>query len=205
MINEFTALLAQSHWIRDGGNNGMGHARSNLSEALGAMGFLFPWGACRWTNNPDQMDANNDELTRFYCRSAMMGTWGIVADLPRIGEHQRAVICEEVAHYRRLNAFKTSCLYDLQLPGRGANAAGVTFYKPDGRGAGVVLYRWNAKGSFTHTLDLAHLNAAERYCVEDADAKTITEAEGQALQANGLDVPFPQQRLSALVFVEAAE
>lgn len=97
MINEFTALATDMHWLRDGGINGLKHARQNIETVLGALEFLPPWTAFRWTNRPDEIA--DPELLRLYCRSAMAGVWGISADQAKIAPAQRAVILKEVRHY----------------------------------------------------------------------------------------------------------
>ncbi len=202
MINEFTALLSQTHWLRDGGQNGSKHALSNFRETLGAMDFLFPWGAMRWTNNPHEMLLADEEGMRKYCRSAMGGTWGIVDDLSMIEPALQAILLREIGHYRRLNAFKDGCLYVLYPPERKAEVAGFVFYKPDGSGAAALLLRWDRKGSFDARLPLPFLKEDVKYEVEDVDTlerKTLSE---RALRENGLPVYFYPDRRSAIVFAE---
>ncbi len=202
MINEFTVPLTQSQWIRDGGNTGPEHARSNFREALGALALLPPWTVNRWTNNPDRNDPEDDEFTRMYCRSAMAGTWGIVADLPKIHERQREIIRKEIANYRRLNELKTDCRYDLYLAARRPDAAGVTYFDGEGRRAGILLMRWAAKGAFDFTAGLDALQPEGRYVVEDVDTGTKTTISSEKLINSGLAVHFPEARDSALVFIE---
>jgi alpha-galactosidase len=205
MINEFTVLATQSQWIRDGGNTGPAHARSNLFEVLGAVEFLPPWACNRWTNNPDLNAEDDDEFTRMYCRCAMPGTWGLVADLDSIGSRQREIIAREVAHYRRLSALKEDYLYDLRYPEDGRAAAGVTFYTSAGDQAGVLLYRLDAEGAFDAAVPLEGLQPDARYRIEDVDADFTTELPGFLLTAQGLLVSFDEKRLSALVFVQAVD
>ncbi len=203
MINEFTVLMTQNQWIRDGGGTGPAHARSNLSEALGALEFMPPWTVNRWTNNPDRNDPRDDEFTKRYCRSAMAGTWGLAADLPKITERQRATIVREAAHYRRLNALKTDCRYDVLHPSRAAKAAGVVYYDAAGRQAAVLLLRWNAKGAFIPPVRLEGLLADAVYRVEDVDTGETREISGAVFWKEGLGIAFDKGRQSALVFVEA--
>ncbi len=205
MTNELTMLVAQSQWLRDGGSHGLIHARSNVSVALNALAFVPPWAAGRWTNNFQKMDPKDDELTRFYCRSAMAGTWGIVSDLAKIPERQRAVILQEIEHYRRLNAFKPGYLYDLHLPRTQGSVAGVTFYKPDRTEAAVLLYRWDRRGALDPSVKLPSLQTTRRYEVTDVDSGERRTVTGQALNEPGLSVNFPAERRSALLFVEACK
>jgi len=205
MINELTVLSTQSQWLRDGGNTGMPHARTNVSDVLGSLEFVFPWTANRWTNNPDRIESVNDEITRYYCRSAMPGTWGLVADLARISDHQRDVILKEVQRYRRLNTFKKDCLYDLYLPLEGAPAAGVVFYTADGHGAAILLFRWDKTGPFDFPVRLRFLRDTGTYRIEDADAALISRHSGPRIGKNGLTVGFGPTRHSALVFIEAVQ
>ncbi len=205
MLNEFTFMIAQNQWIRDGGSTGPKHAKAILREALGSLYFLPPWTSNRWTNNPDQNDPNDDEFTRTYCRSAMPGTWGLVADLSKIQPRQRDVIVAEVANYRRLSPFKASYVYDVLYPRKDAPAAGIVYYTADGNGAAVLLCRWDAKGAFTQTVALPGLTAHGHYRVTDADRKTIADAStlpGRHLHKEGIAVDFDASRQSALIFVE---
>src|SRR5581483_3686974 len=88
MINEFTLLLTQTSWLKDDNQVGLEHARANISTALGAMQFVFPWAALRFIYNLDQLNPDDDELTRLYCRSAMAGVWGTSTDLSQISQRQ---------------------------------------------------------------------------------------------------------------------
>ncbi|MCP4640579.1 MAG: hypothetical protein GY851_09110, partial [bacterium] len=205
MINEFTVLATQNQWIRDGGDTGLDHARSILRDALGAVEFLPPWTCNRWTNNPDRNDEKNHEFTRMYCRCAMPGTWGLVADLGKIEEKQRDVIVSEVAHYRRLSELKRDYLYDVHYPEEGRAAAGITYYDASGTRAGVLLCRWDADDAFSETVVLDGLRPDARYRVEDVDSNTVTELAGDVLAEDGLMVAFGKKRMSALLFIEAIE
>ncbi len=201
MINEFSVLLTQSQWLRDGGHTGRDLARDSISIALNAMDFLFPAVCCRWSNNPDQTPPKDDELLRLLCRSSMPGTWGIVADLPRLTPHQREIIVEEIAHYRRLNPYKESHRYDLFPPKPGAPAAGVVFYLEDKREAAVLLFRWSAKGQFEYPLALPLLDANGKYRIEDVYGNENT-VSGKKLTRGACKVAFPEDRQSNLLFVK---
>lgn len=205
MINEFTVLLTQNQWIRDGGNTGPGHARSNFREALGTLEFLPPWTVNRWTNNPDRNDPEDDAFTRMYCRSAMAGTWGIVADLPNIAPRQRDIILAEAAHYRRLNALKTACRYEIIDLANDAPACGIVYYDTAGQHAAVLLLRWAKEGAFDFRVDLDTLAPAARCRIEDVDAAAPQEIDGATLREQGLSIPFDAMRQSALVFIDALD
>jgi hypothetical protein len=202
MINEFTLLATQTTWLRDAGNRGLEDPRVNIRVALNALEFVFPWAALRFTINLDQMDQNDDEMTRLYCRSAMAGRWGISADLSQIGDRQRNVILTEIQNYRRLNSMKYSSVYDLQLPDDSANIAGATFYGGGRSSAGVLLYRWQASGAFEQLVRLPKLNPSVMYRVMDVDTGTEITASGSDLISNGVAVAFSSNRLSAVLFVE---
>ena len=204
MINELTVLATQSQWLRDGGDTGLGHARGNISVALRAMDFLFPWAANRWTNNFDRNDAGDDEFTRYYCRSAMAGTWGLVADLGQIKARQRNVILAEVGNYRRLNTLKPDNRYDLILPEDQDPVVGVTFYTASGLAAGALLMRWDAQGPFDYVLPLPGLSEEAAYRVEDVDTGHTAALSGARLRRDGLPVSFSAGRQSALIFLDAA-
>ena len=202
LINEHTLLNTQLSWLMDGTDNGLTAARANVQSALGALEFVFPWSAYRFTNRLDEMDQNDDELTKYYCRSAMAGVWGVSSDLTKIGDHQRSVILTEIANYRRLNEIKLDALYELLQPGRTSNAAGVTFYAELGKKAAIVLYRWNAQAAFSQQVALDELDTTQSYTVTDADTGLQTTATGAALAANGVNLSFDGDRLSGIWFVE---
>jgi Melibiase len=202
MINEFTLLATQTTWLSDLGGSGIPDPRGNISVALSAMDFIFPWAALRFTINLDSIDQNDDEQLRLYCRSAMAGIWGISTDLPNITERQQSILLKEIENYRRLNHLKFSCLYDLQLPDDSADVAGVTFYSRRRFNAGVLLYRWRRDGAFDQRVVLPNLKSSVTYHVVDVDTGTEIIASGSDLISNGMTVPFSAQRLSALLFVE---
>jgi len=205
MLNEFTVLSSQTQWIRDGGHTGIAHARSNFAEATQALGFLPPWAVLRWINRPNENDQDNDEFTRMYCRSAMAGVWGLVADLPLIGDRQRSVILKEVERYRRLNALKYDCLYDIFYPTTGVPAAGIIFYNADRTRAGLLFLRWDAENDFEFPIALDRIHSQKDYRVEFVDSGNVHIVPGYKLQGKGLILPFAKTCMSLLVFVEAIE
>ena len=200
MINELTLLATQTSWLRDGDGPGMAHARENVETALGALEFVFPWSVYRWTNNFDRMNAANNELTRFYCRSAMAGTWGISSDLAGMTIDQQAVILKEIENYRRINDIKKDCRYEIQQPADGASVASVSFFGE--QNAAVLLYRWDRQGAFTQKVKLSKVNEDLWYQVTDADTGTQRRILGKKLIKKGVSVTFSGDRLSALLFVE---
>jgi hypothetical protein len=204
MLNELTLLATQISWLRDSNDAGFSQARQNISTALGALEFVFPWSAYRWTNTFDKMDVDDDELTRLYCRSAMAGVWGISSDLTKISDRQRAVILGEIENYRRLNEIKQSCWYDLQLPTDNADVAAVAFYDDQAQKVGVLVYRWNRNGAFDQRLMLPHLNPKTKYRVMDVDAGATNTVKGKKLKKEGMTVSFSAERQSALLFIEPA-
>jgi alpha-galactosidase len=202
MINELTALSSQAIWLRDSPANGLEHAQLNIETTLGAVEFLFPWLAYHFTNNFDQMDQNNDELTRYYCRSAMAGSWGISADLGAISERQKRVILKEIKYYKQLNAIKLNYLYEIEQPAEDKKAVGITFYDWKRQRAGLLIYRWKATGAFDHQVNLRMINPGKIYKICDVDAKTETLVSGEDLRNQGIEVLFGASRLSALLFIE---
>jgi hypothetical protein len=202
MINELTVLTSQAIWLRDGPREGLEHARQNVEISFNAMEFLFPWTAYRFTKNFELLDPNDDELTRFYCRSAMMGTWGISSDLGLISAPQQKVILKEIKYYKQLNAIKLNYLYEMDKPAQGKEAAGITFYDAKLQRAGLLLYRWDGQGAFNYHARLQMLDASKTYKICDADSKTIAQMSGADLLAKGFDVAFAEGRLSALIFIE---
>jgi hypothetical protein len=200
MINEQTVLMAQAQWIRDGSRTGLTHARSNWGEALGALEFLPPWTILRWTNRPDENDPADDEFTRMYCRSAMAGIWGVVADLPKISERQRRIIVREAAEYRRCNELKQDCLYELYRPAKGAPAAGITYYDDKGTRAATLLLRWDTTGPFTFPVKLSHLRPGDEYRIEACEGDPPAHVQ----EGNIIPIRFSATQQSCLVFVSLA-
>ncbi|HMG34078.1 MAG TPA: alpha-galactosidase [Blastocatellia bacterium] len=203
MLNEFTLQVTQTSWLRDGKDNGLDHARQNIEVALGALEFVFPWTAYRFTNNLDRMDQSDDETTRMYCRSAMAGIWGISADLAGISERQRAVVLAEIANYKRLNSLKSQCLYSLEQPADGADTAGVTYFDPYRKKAAAVIYRWDKAGEFDKQVALKNLKPSSWYDVTDVDTGITTRVRGRDLLKGGVQVHFSAERMSAIVFIES--
>ncbi len=201
MLNEFTMLATQSSWLRDLGRLNEPAPQMNIRVALGALEFVFPWAALRFTIYMDKLEGN-DEMTRLDCRSAMLGSWGLSTDLAAIKPRQRAVIVKEIENYRRLNQLKIACLYDLQRPTAQADIAGVTFYDNKQQRAGILLYRWQRQGAFNQRVLLTKLKPGLRYKVMDIDKQTESTSGGAALQRQGVQVAFSSARQSALLFIE---
>lgn len=197
MINELTMLATQSQWLRDGGNNGLAHARNNISTALNSLAFVPPWAANRWTNNFQQMDPNDLELVRYYARSGMPGTWGIVSDLSAIPDKIREVLVKEAEHYRRLNTFK-GYTYDMYLPSEKAPAAGIVYYGPEKKSAAVLLFRWDAQGAFEFPIRLK-LPENLHYIVEDIDTGEKSTIAGIKLN-DEYSLHLSAERFSSLTF-----
>lgn len=205
MINEFTLLATQTTWLKDLSLSSLADPRDNVSVALNAMDFVFPWSALRFTINLDTVDPNDDETLRFYCRSAMAGVWGISTDLSAVTERQRNTVLAEIENYRRLNRIKYSCEYELQLPDDSADVAGVTFYSRRRFNSAILLYRWQREGVFERRVLLPKLKSWFTYHVVDADTGMEFNASGSDLISNGITIPFSSQRQSALVFIEAID
>jgi hypothetical protein len=202
LINEFTLTNTQFSWLADTRVTGFADAQQNVSTALGALDFVFPWSAIRFTNVFDQMNQKNAELTRFYCRSAMMGVWGISTDLTKVSSIQQAVILSEIANYRRLNQIKREAYYDLVQPSNSATGVGVTFYGRRGEKAAILAFRWNSQNTFVYQTALAGLDPNGTYTVTDVDTGATETTSGADLTQNGLAVTFSSTRMSALVFIE---
>jgi hypothetical protein len=204
MINEQTLLATQLSWLLDDPGSDLPDARNNIQVALGALEFVFPWSAYRWTNQLDQ-HAGDDEFTKYYCRSAMAGVWGISSDLSKIRNHQRSVVLNEIQNYRRLNAIKKYNQYELVQPADSADAASVTFYGRRNQEAGVIVYRWAAKGPFSKSLWFKGLDKTITYVITDADTGAQMTMTGQELSKQGFSQSFGVDQLSALLFVEPAQ
>ncbi|HPA46113.1 MAG TPA: alpha-galactosidase [bacterium] len=203
MINELTVQACQTQWLRDGGNNGLEHARQNIRVALGAMEFVFPWQACRWTNNISRMSPDDRELIRYYCRSAMAGSWGIVDDLSNLTDAHRRIILEEIQNYRRLNESKTDCLYDLILPTEGGSYAGVLFFTTAKERAAAIFCRWDGKDTIQDRVLFKHLNRQTDYRVENPDSHEIEILSGECLIQEGLPIVMEPEKWSLIYLLSA--
>lgn len=195
MINEFTDQISQSHWIRDGGGSGMKHARTNIQESLGAIQLLSPAKVQRWINRPDEIE--NKELLKFYCRSAMIGVWGISADLNKINGKQKKVILNEIDNYRKLNNLKSSFNYDILYPEDDKDLAGVIYYNQDSSEAFVLLFRWNKKGTLRKLIAMNLLKKGVYKIINMDTGKTVN----QGIDKN-CSFSLEEEQLSALYFLE---
>ncbi len=203
MINELTLLACDTQWLRDGGHNGLEHARQNIQVALGALEFVFPWSASRWTNNLSRMDTNDEELIRFYCRSAMPGTWGIVDNLPELSTNTKNIILDEIQNYRRLNEIKKDYLYDILPPEDGTDTSGIVFYAKDQESAAVLFFRWDKQGLIDKEIVLPYLSANETYAIERIDDNKTETVNGKTLTEQGIRITLAPEQRSALCFLKA--
>ena len=203
MINAFTDTAAQVHWIRDGGGSGYEHGRSNVKEALGAVQFLAPAKVERWTNRLDTVDAGNPELMKWYCRSCMIGVWGISTDLYRITEAQRKVILRELKHYRALNQFKSFLNYEIDYPDENRNLVSIVFYDDRGSSAGILVFRWKTDGVIEESLRLEGLRRDRTFDVVEADGETTKQISGSDLAETGLSILLASEELSRIYFIHA--
>jgi alpha-galactosidase len=204
IINELTLLATQHSWLLDEPGSDLPDARSNIQVALGALEFMPPSAAYRWTNRLDE-HGDDDEFTRYYCRSAMAGVWGISTDLSAVSDHQRSVILNEIQNYRRLNNIKKYNHYEILQPADGADAASITFYADRSQEAAAIVYRWRGKAAFTQQLYFKGLDKSISYVITDTDTGLQTTITGQQLAKTGFQRSFAAGQLSALLFVEPAK
>jgi len=201
MINGFTDEIAQVHWIRDGGMNGLKHGQSNVLEALGAIDFLAPNKVQRWTNRIEEIQ--DPELLRLYCRSAMIGVWGVSADLNKVSADQGKIIQQEVDHYRRLNKIKAENIYDPIYPTEDALGCGIIFYSRSADRAAVLFYRWNGDQEINYILRLPGLKDTDQYQVTIAGEDDESLCSGKNLTGTGLNIHLAEQQRSQIIFVQS--
>ena len=202
MINEFTDQVAQIHWIRDGGNNGLKHARSNIKEALGAVQFLSPDKVQRWTNRPDELEENNIELLKYYCRSAMIGVWGVSADMSKISDSKKNIILQELSIYRKLNEFKSSLRYEILYPSAESDIAGIIFYTQHRNDSAIILFRWDKTGTIEKNLSL-DLPGNAKYKITNIDTKESLVFDGNELRTGKSKFIIPTGKMSVVYFIES--
>ncbi len=198
MINGFTDAISQSHWIRDGSANGLKHSRSNIAEALGAVDFLAPYKVQRWTNRIDEI--HDPESLRLYCRSAMIGTWGVSADLTKVATAEQRIILQEVENFRKINILKADQLYDVIYPTEGRAWCGIVYYSRAGDRAAALLFRWNADEEIKVVLGLPGLKDTGIYKV------SLTNEAGEWRRAgksatNGVELVLRKGQLSQIILV----
>jgi alpha-galactosidase len=204
MINELTALTSNTLWLRDGQSNRLALMRRNIEVNLGALEFLFPWQAYTWTNNVNELE-DNQELLKYYCRTAMIGTWGISADLSKISSDQQQIILTEIQRYRTLNEIKSAFTYDIQNPVSGDDIASVIYYDETQQRSGALVYRWDGEGAMSPRLLFRRLIPDALYLVRDVDRGKKARLTGKELMEDGYTVKFSEDRLSALVFAEQVQ
>ncbi len=200
MINEFTDQIAQSHWIRDGSRNGMQHAQSNISEAIGAIQLLDPAKVQRWTNRIDELDENDTELIKLYCRSCMIGVWGISTDMAKVTEKQKQIILEQIKIYRKLNELKPALEYDIWYPNEQSDFAGVIYYDQQHENAAVLLYNRKPGDEINAELKV-RLNPDTSYILHNADTETGTEISGKSLTNGEYVFHLNKGELSGVYFI----
>lgn len=143
MINNFTDQISQAHWIKDGKLNGLIHAKSNIREVIGAAKILPLQKLHRWTNRINEID--NLELLRYYCRSAMIGVWGISTDLSKISSKQNEVTKNEIALYREMNTVKLNNCYEMIFAKD--STAIISFYGVDFKQNYLLIFNWLASSN----------------------------------------------------------
>lgn len=199
MINELTVGTSQTLWVRDADDaRSLEHAFQNLAVGLGALEFIFPWQIHQWTILLDRLGQSDPEFLRFYCRTAMMGTWGLSTDLAEISPAQQSIILKEIRRYRHLNAIKQHGLYELIDRG---DIRGVAFYDREQRRAGVLLYRPGGGVGGGSRIAIRGLDQSLRYKLADVDLDTAVIINGSKLNKKGVVVNFPPGRQSALLFI----
>lgn len=195
MINEFTDMISQIHWIRDGERSGYMHAIDNINEAIGASGFLMPEKIERWVNRIEEVDENDTELIRFYCRSCMLGTWGISSDLNDVSEKTKSIIKKERNHYRRINELKKYKLYDFEPILEYTRDIYTIFYNSDYSEAAIILYRIIPREEGIKRTIQTQLKPG-KYMITNVDAEEsimINEAE--------VNIELPAGKMSAIYFI----
>ncbi|OPZ71364.1 MAG: Melibiase [bacterium ADurb.Bin478] len=198
MINGFTDAISQSHWIRDGSANGLKHSRSNIAEALGAVDFLAPGKVQRWTNRIDEI--HDRESLRLYCRSAMIGTWGLSADLTKVDAEQQRIILQEIENYRKINIIKADQLYDVIYPSEGRAWCGIVYYSRAGDRAAALLFRWKADAEIKDVLRLPGLKNTGSYEVSLPNDSGAWLRDSK-LAAKGVNLHLSKGRLSQIILV----
>ncbi len=202
MINEFSDKIAQIHWIKDGERSGYIHCISNISEAMGATEILEPQKVQRWSNRSNEVDTADPELMKLYCRSCMLGTWGISADLNKINPVQKATIVNEVHNYKKLNEIKKFELFEHEYPQEYSGNVYAAYYNDDFTKAGILFYRMFLRNEKVQRKIQLAVNPERTYRIVNADSEIVVEIPGIEL-TNGFSLVLDPQQLSTIYFVEA--
>jgi hypothetical protein len=195
MINEFTDMISQIHWIRDGDRSGYIHALDNIKEANGASGFLMPEKIERWVNRIEEIDENDTELIKFYCRSCMLGTWGISSNLNKVSEKTKSIIKKEENHYRQINELKKHKLYDFEPILEYTRDIYTIFYNPDYTEAAIILYRIIPHEKGIKRTIQTHLKSGE-YVITNAGT-----GKSKTIEGSGVNLELPVGKMSAIYFI----
>lgn len=199
MINELTNTLAQIHWIRDGGHNGLSHARENIKTALGASEILPISKVQRWTNRINEI--KEPELLKYYCRSAMIGVWGISANMYKVSPAQKDIILQQVEHYRQINELKADNVYQIIHPDKGDIAA-ITYYNASRDKAAVMVFRWTQQGQIRRNITLDLLNNNNEYYIEKVSTNQVNQYSGSRLRNDGWPITLEKRSMSAIYYIE---
>jgi alpha-galactosidase len=199
MINDLTNTLAQIHWIKDGGDNGLDHARENIRTALGASHIIPLSKVERWTNRVNEI--HDSELLKYYCRSAMIGVWGVSADMHKLTAEQKSIMLNEIEHYRKLNSLKSYNIYRILYP-EVNKFAGIIYYNATLDEAAALIFRWKHKGELRYNIPLRLLRDKSEYTVNVWDTSKIIRYKGTILQNDGLPVDLGEDEMSAIYYIE---
>lgn len=200
MINDFTNSISQIHWIRDGSGSGLKHARSNIIEAMDAVNFLPLSKVQRWTNRVNEI--MDEELLRFYCRSAMIGVWGISTDLTLMNSNQQKIIQQEIVRYREINLVKKANLYEIEKPLSGSPTAEITYYNTDADKAYVLVFRWDESEIISKNIIPSMLIEKNNYKLTNLDTNISSEIDGVTLSSKGFELTMNKNQLSTLFIIE---
>ena len=195
MINEFTDMISQIHWIRDGERSGYIHAIDNIKEVIGASGFLMPEKIERWVNRIEEVDENNTELIKFYCRSCMLGTWGISSDLYKVSDKTKSIIRKERNHYRKINQVKMHNLYDFEPIKEYTRDIYTIFYNSDYTEAAIILYQIIPREEGVKRTIQTQLKPG-KYMITNVETKESTMINGAEV-----NIELPDGKMSAIYYI----
>lgn len=161
----------------------MEYAQSNVREALSAIQFLPIAKVQRWTNRLNEV--TDEEQLRYYCRSAMIGVWGISTDLTLIDDNQKVIIKTEIDHYRTLNKAKVSQLYEILLPREDNDCTGIIYYENNREKAYAMLVHSDLSKQETLKIIPKGLNPHYGYTVINLDTDESIAIPAGSIQTEG--------------------
>jgi hypothetical protein len=138
----------------------------------------------------------------YLCRSAMMGTWTISADVTAWDDATRAVVRHHIAVYKRLRPLiRDGDIYHPRPPVADGKWDALEYYDPR-RGEGVVFVFRDRSAQTRCWLPLAGLSEGD-YEVRFEDEPVSVPIAGGLLQQKGVEVLLPHPFSATVIYLKS--